>query len=82
MKQKNNHWQVWSEGIFSFPPSVKLVYFPYFSLKKWVSHSLGRSSFFVIYPAMYTRVVFISLERDASKFSRLSNISEPSSQSL
>ena len=43
---------------------------------------MGRSSFFVIYPAMYTRVVFISLERDGSKISRLSNISEHSSQSL
>ena len=36
----------------------------------------------VIYPATYTRANFISLERDGLKFSRLSNISEPSSQSL
>ena len=65
-----------------FHSQLNWYIFHTFHNKNGFSHSLGWLSFLVIYPAMYTRAIFISLEKDGSKFSRLSNISEPSTQSL
>ena len=66
--KQNNYLPVWSERMFTILFMIKMGFI-----------FIGLIVIFVIYSAMYLKATYISSGSNGSKFSRLSNISEPSS---